>query len=113
MDKLPKELGDTACQFRLYPAHVAGVPLRPGLSPSYAARGVLPASLPERPVAAPGVHRILKHHCRNRDSHHLYVHNLPPALRLWLVGYTVAIGCPLTIGSHDNGFCGSYYYECL
>ena len=37
MDKLPKELGDAVRQFRLYPAHVAGVPLRPGLSPSYAA----------------------------------------------------------------------------
>ena len=58
---------------KVYPAHVAGVPLRPGLSPSYAARGILPAGLPERPVAAPGIHRILEHHCRDRDSHHLYV----------------------------------------
>ena len=45
MDKLPEKLSDAARPVPLYPAHMAGVPLRFGLSPSYAARGLLPASV--------------------------------------------------------------------
>jgi hypothetical protein len=54
-------------------------------------------------------------HCHNCDSD--FSGNFCPICsqraEVGRVGYTVAIGCPLTIGSHDNGFCGSYYYECL
>ena len=37
----------------------------------------------------------------------------PPALRLWLVGYVVAIGSHLTISSHDDGCRGSDYFDFL
>ena len=78
------------------------LPLCPRLSPPHTARGILPASVPQRAGAPPELLRLLEWHGRTRSLRGLYVHHIPPTLRLWLVEHAVAIGCrgAGTSGSH-------------
>lgn len=113
MDKCSEKLGNAVPPIFLYPAYMVGVPFRPKLPSPYVARGIFPASIPERPESSLSILCLLERESRTRTLDNLHVHYLPPALRLWLVGYFVAIGSRLTIGSHDDGCCGSDYWDNL
>lgn len=71
--------------------------------------GFFPASIHKCPESPLSILWLLERKSRTRTLDNLHVHYLPPALRLWLVEYAVAIDSRHTIGTNNDDCHNSDY----
>ena len=114
IDKIIKWFNDNKSWGTLFfQAFYSGVPLRPAISPSHAARRLLRASLSEHPEPPADVYRLLGLICIRKYHFNLLLpHSLPSTLRLQLVGDAVALfrHRPLCPPDDDNSLNRSLLY---